>query len=201
MALTRKLAPLIGALAVVALFMGQSTLDTYSIVIGNGLGIDTKSMGTILAINAPLAMLGPLAATKYGERAGLIAPIIVAEVLVAVGQWLLVQAASPILFGLTYGVLGVIAGFGLPYVIALLARLDRSGRFAAAAPACIMIGSAIGPALGGHLIGAASFQPIALAAIVGIGLSVVLFVTAALLAKINLLGHDSGCISELDIPR
>src|SRR5690606_4165907 len=50
------------------------------------------------------------------------------------------------------------------FAFGLLARLDTSGRALAATPAMLMIGSAIGPFLGGTLITLSGYESLALAA-------------------------------------
>ncbi len=61
------------------------------------------------------------------------------------------------------------------FAFGLLARLDVSGRAVAATPAMIMIGSAIGPILGGTLVKAMGYGGLGLAALLVDGLAVWLF--------------------------
>jgi predicted MFS family arabinose efflux permease len=175
----QKLAPLTGCLAVAVVFIGQSSVGTYIITIGNGLGFDAHTMGAILAVAFPIAMLGPIAAHRLGERMGLLRPLLLALVLLAIDIVLLVRAASPILFCLFSAAIALFSTFCVPYVIAFLGYLDRSGRFASAATAFMMVGGAVGPALGGTIIAARGFQALALVAVLCIAAGIALFAAAA----------------------
>jgi len=61
------------------------------------------------------------------------------------------------------------------FAFGLLARLDVSGRATAATPAMLMIGSAIGPVLGGTLVKAFGYGGLGLVALLIDGLAIFLF--------------------------
>jgi len=182
-AAARKLAPLIGCLALTAVLIGQSTIGTYIITIGNGLGFDTRRMGFLLGIAFPLALLGPLAAHRLGERVGLLRLLVFGQVLLAIDFFFLVKAATSLLLCLLMAGLGLCVQFCVPYAVTLLGRLDVSGRFASAAPAFMMIGAAAGPALGSKIISMSGFQALALVAASCIAVAIALFVAASCLGS------------------
>jgi hypothetical protein len=64
---------------------------------------------------------------------------------------LIPHVRSIFIFGAYITVLNSLLLFCVPYGIALLSRLDPTGRFASAAPAFMMTGAAVGPTLGTHL--------------------------------------------------
>lgn len=187
---TSKLAPILGCLALAGVFVGQNMLWTYIVTIGNGLGFDGRTLGSVLAIVPPLAMLGPLAAHALGERLGLLWPLLLGLVLLGIDFFFVVGAGSLIQFCIFAAVLNVAILFFVPYGITLLSRLDASGRFAGAAPAFMMIGGAISPALGSRVLEMSQVQTLAPVAAACVALSIVLFLAAALLGGIRVSARD-----------
>ncbi len=181
----RKIAPLLGCVALTLVFVGQGSVWNYIVLIGNGLGIDAHTLGVLLALVPPLAMLGPLASHVLGERVGLLWPLLLSLAVLATDALLLVDAGSPFFFCLYSSVLNVAILFFVPYAIALLGRIDASGRFAGAAPAFMMIGGSISPTLGGKVIESAHFPALAWVAVSCITVSIVLFSIAVGIGGIN----------------
>jgi predicted MFS family arabinose efflux permease len=142
-------------------------------------------MGNMLAFILPLAVLGPAAAHMLSERQGLLRPLFFGLFVVAVDFFLLVNARSPVLFCAYVAVLYIAAMFFWSYAIALVGRVDSSGRFASAVPAFMMIGGAGGPALGGKLIGMFSFQALAVMAALCVIVGMWLFILTPRLAAIK----------------
>ena len=182
----QTLAPLIGCVALAVVSIGQNTVATYIFTIGNGLGLDARTMGTVLAIAVPLALLGPFAAHRLGERVGLLRPLIFGQLLLAINILFLVRAPSPIMFCFFTAALGLLWTFCVPYAVAFLGRLEASGRLASAAQAFIMVGSAVGPALGGKMIGSAGFQTLAIVASSCIAVAIALFAAAASMTDVKI---------------
>lgn len=179
-----KLAPLLGCLGLGSIGIGAGTLWTYIFTIGNGLGFATHTIGTVLGVAGPIALLGPVAAHTLGERAGLLLPLLIGLLVVVVDYFFTVNAGSPVLFGISSAVLGTGAAFCMPYATALVSRLDSSGRFASAMPAFILVGAASGPAIGGKLISLFPFQVLATVAASFMIVSILLFWCAARLGGI-----------------
>jgi len=173
---SRVLSPLLACLALAIVYAGHNSIWTYIVSIGATLGFDARTVGTVLAVAPPLALLGPLAAHLIGERAGLLRPILVSLGLLAINIWFLVDATSQILFCIYTAALHVWMLFCMPYAIALLGRLDSTGRFASSAPAFMMGGGAAGPALGARIISAdRGFHALALVAALTVMAGIVLF--------------------------
>lgn len=191
-----RLGPIAGCLALAAAFVGQNVVWTYIVTIGNGLGLEARTLANVLAIVPPLALLGPLSAHALGERLGLVKPLILGLVLLGIDSFFVVGAASPIHFALFAAVLNVSMLFFLPYAMALLGRLDATGRFAGAAPAFMMIGGAISPALGSRILEVSKFQMLAPVASACIALSIVLFALAAASGGVNSLRRRSGATDQ-----
>jgi predicted MFS family arabinose efflux permease len=175
-----KLVPLMGCVAVVALFTGQGTIGTYIITIGNAAGFDSHTLSTVLAVSLPVGLLGPIAARALGARVGLVRTLLLALLLLAISDLLVVKTRSLIAFSLLYAGLGLLVEFCVPYAIALLSRLDQLGRAASAAPACMIGGLAIGPALGARVVaGATDFQTLAFVSASCVAAAVALFAISA----------------------
>jgi hypothetical protein len=85
----RKIAPLLGCVALTLVFVGQGSVWNYIVRIGNGLGIDAHTLGVLLALVPPLAMLGPLASHVLGERVGLLWPLLLSLAVLAADAFLL----------------------------------------------------------------------------------------------------------------
>lgn len=175
------LAPIVGSLALAVACVGQSMGSTYIVVIGTGLGLNSGTMATVLAISFPIVMLGPISAYLLGERFGLLRPLLIGFTLLAIDLLVLAHATVPLLFCLCAAGLNLWLTFCGPYAIALLGRLDLSGRFAGATPAIVMMGAAVGAALGSRLIGGPSFQPLSVIGASIIATAIALFVFAAYL--------------------
>jgi predicted MFS family arabinose efflux permease len=172
---SRWLAPTMGCLGLSGALISQNTVWTYIIAIGADRGFDSRTMGTLLALCGPLYMLGPIVARLLGERSGLKPPLLAALAIIALDLLLIPHIHSLVVFGICTTMLNALILFSVPYAITLLGRLDPTGRFSSAAPAFMMIGAAVGPALGSNMAVAGRFTPlVTLAAAIAVG-SIILF--------------------------
>jgi predicted MFS family arabinose efflux permease len=191
--------PLIGCLGLSAALISQNTVWTSIIAIGGDRGFDPHAMGVLLAICCPLCLLGPVGARVLGERFGLMRPLLSGMTVILVDLLLIPHTRSIFIFGVYTTVLNSLILFCVPYAIALLSRLDPTGRFASAAPAFMMTGAAVGPALGSHLALAGRYDLLTSFA-AGIALiSIVLFVSAQAL-QVRLKTPVSGLRFHHDKP-
>jgi len=187
----RRLAPTLGCLALAVTCIGQNSVGTYVIAIGNGLGISTRTVGTLIAIAIPLTLLGPLAAHRLGERLGLFRPLLAGLALFGLNLFFLVNADSPILFCFGLAIFGLSFEFCVPYAIAWLGRLDSSGRYASAAPAFMMTGFAVGPALGGKVIESLGFHALAIVSASCLAIGIALFAATVGLFNVGAPARDA----------
>jgi MFS transporter len=174
------LAGALGCLAIISVNAAFTVIWTYIVLIGKGLGFSTGTVGNVLAVAAPVGLMAPLTASILGERLGLIRPITCSLLLMGSIVFFLVRAPSPLLFGACAAVFILGAAFYNPYATTLLARVDRTGRLPSAAPVLFMIGGAVGPSLGSHLIGRSAL-PGGAASLVALG--IVLFGAAFILTS------------------
>jgi predicted MFS family arabinose efflux permease len=131
--------------------------------LGAAKGFDMQLVGKIMAACAVVMMVGPLLARLLGERMGLRVPVLGFSLLLAADVVLIAQAQGLWLFAAATAALVLLPGFGLPYVIARAGNLGDA-RHAGAAPAFLMLGSALGPALAVPLVVASNWNAFGLVA-------------------------------------
>lgn len=156
----RALLVLIG-LAV--MFVGQSMAWNSIFPLGAAKGLDMQLVGKIMAACAVVMMVGPLLARLLGERAGLRVPVLGFSLLLAADVVLMAHGQGLWMFAVAAAALVLLPGFGLPYVIARTGQLGDA-RHAGAAPAFLMLGSALGPALAVPLVAASDWNAFGLVA-------------------------------------
>jgi len=150
-------------LGLAALFLGQSMAWNSIFALGASKGFGLRQVGTVMAICGVCTIAGPLAARGLGERAGVRAPALAFAGLLAVDVIVLAQASPFWAFAAATVALVLLPGFGLPYVIGLAGRAGDA-RHAGAAPAFLMFGSALGPALASPLVAVGAWGRFALVA-------------------------------------
>lgn len=133
------------------------------------------------AINGVLIALG-LVNLLPAVLAALLEKRLVARKVLLVGPLVQVALAATIMLSPVFGpyafaaaLLAAVLIFTHTFAFGLLARLDGSGRVLAATPAMLMLGSAIGPFLGGTLVTLFGYEALALAAAVLAGVAVSCF--------------------------
>ena len=122
------------------------------------------------AINGVLIALG-LVNLLPAALAALLEKRLAARRVVLIGPVVQLAFAATIMLSPAFGpyafagsLLAAVMVFTHTFAFGLLARLDTSGRALAGTPAMLMIGSAIGPFLGGTLITLSGYEALALAA-------------------------------------
>ncbi|MEA3537562.1 MAG: hypothetical protein U9R73_00360 [Pseudomonadota bacterium] len=145
------------------MFVGQSMAWNSIFPLGAAKGFDMQLVGKIMAACAVVMMIGPLLSRLLGERAGLRVPVLGFSLLLAADVVLIAQAQGLWLFAVATAALVLLPGFGLPYVIARTGNLGDA-RHAGTAPAFLMLGSALGPALAVPLVAGADWNAFGLVA-------------------------------------
>lgn len=126
------------------------------------------ALGMVNLVPAPLAVL--LQRRLPGHRVMLAGPIIQAAIVLTITQ----SSTFPP-YALATAVLVSVLIFTHTFAFGAIAALDPSGRAAAATPATLMTGAAIGPLLGGTLVKSAGYGSIGIAAAVLAVLAVLSF--------------------------
>jgi predicted MFS family arabinose efflux permease len=143
--------------AVVLLTLNQAMVYGFAERLGAARGESPSVVGRVLLVAGCVSLLSPLLAGVLerrwrARRVAILAPLCQAAlaVLACVGWAFPAYAAAISLYT-------AVTIFGHTFLFGWLARLDRSGRAVAATPAMVMLGSAIGPAVGGVLVGRFGF--------------------------------------------
>ena len=136
-------------LAMLALWTATNGLWAYLERIGGSNGVNTEDVSRALAIGSLASMIGPATAAALGVRVGLATPILISSVAIVVSMITLTTTEGAVPFSAATVGLMVALLFVSPYLNAGLAALDPTGRAAAAGPAAISTGSAIGPGVAG----------------------------------------------------
>ncbi len=147
----------IGAAIAIAVIVGlfsarEAALWAFSQQIGVQTGLSNQQVGTVLGITGALGILGAVAAAALGTRYGRMKPLIVGLVMNAVLSFWISQTNDPIVFSIVEIVYHAFLFFTVPYLFGMAAELDGLGRLVAVAGGSILLGGALGPAIGGVLI-------------------------------------------------
>lgn len=147
--------------------------------------VSLEMLSQALAIGALLNFLAPVASGAIGFRWGRAVPLVLGCGGLGLSCVLITWNVGPMWFAAGAIGLNLFLLFLVPFLLSFLAELDASGRGAAAGPAFMMIGAAIGPAAGGFVLSAAGFPTLGAAGAVAAGCALVLALMAA-------LGHKPG---------
>jgi len=139
---------------------------TFSFLEGVGMhrGFERAAINGVLIalglVNLLPAALAALLQNRLAPRKVLLAGPLVQ---LAMATLIMVSPAfGPYAFGAAF--LAAVMIFTHTFAFGLLARLDHSGRALTATPAMLMVGSAIGPFLGGTLVNSFGYEALAIAA-------------------------------------
>ncbi|MBB4633041.1 MFS transporter [Sphingosinicella soli] len=146
-----------------AVFVGQSMAWNSLFSLGAAKGFDMQLVGRIMAVCAFVMMVGPVLSRLLGDRAGLRVPVLGFSLVLAADALLIAHTQGLWLFAAASALLVLLPGFGLPYVIARAGALGDA-RHAGAAPAFLMLGSAIGPVFAAPLVAGADWTAFGLVA-------------------------------------
>ena len=134
-------------------FIAQSSVWAFLERFATQAGLAPEAVGTMLAVSVSLALAGPLAASLIADRYGRAIPLAV----VAVGQmatlWILQGPITAGSFLLAATVFQIFWNFAIPYIVAIVAALDRARRYIVLVTPFQAAGIALGPVLAGNLAG------------------------------------------------
>ena len=162
----------------VAIFLiGLSMMAYYAFVerLGNRLGMPIESIGWVFAAVQVASVLGSGAAAVIGERFGITKPLLAGTLLHAAAITIAVKAVNTSWFSAAVIAEGLTFLFILPLMFALVAQLDRSGRWAAAAGGVFLSSTAAGPLLGGVLLTELGYSALAWLAVIAAVPALVIF--------------------------
>ena len=142
-------------------FIAQSGVWAFLERIATQAGLAPETVGTMLAISVSLALAGPLAASLIADRYGRALPLAI----VAAGQlatlWILQGPITAGLFLLAATGFQILWNFAIPYIVAIVAALDRARRYIVLVTPFQAAGIALGPVLAGNLAGEGELSAVA----------------------------------------
>lgn len=154
-------------------FMGVACLTTTQAMIfgfaerfGSADGFTAKQIGLTLVISGFVNLTAPLTATALERVLPRLLVAIIAVPLHALFGALAVLSTGYFSYSLFLTAFVWLVIFGHIFIFGFLAHVDPSGRTAASTPAMIMVGSAVGPLLGGTLAHAYGYHALSPAAVV-----------------------------------
>ena len=146
----QPVAPVLTALIGIFFFgLAFAAIWTFAERIGLAAGLDKGSVGVVLSFNLLVTGVGSLLAAALGSRYGRFAPLTLACLVLALSMVAVTHISSLTVFALAIGGLGLGVGFGMPFQLATVSSLDRSGRFVILITAAQGLGTAFGPLAGG----------------------------------------------------
>lgn len=165
----------IGMMITMFLFSMRDTMGwAFVEQIGVSLGYTTSEMGMILALQAFIALIGPLIVAKVGTKFGITIPVllgIIGHGSITLGY---LMASDSKFFYTAIVLMNATAYFyALAYLTGLAASLDKEGRVVAATGSFIALGIAVGPAFAGQLIDLGGYGLAAWSIIIVVALTVI----------------------------
>ena len=161
--------------AATLLFAGYSSVNSSMVTIGAAVGLSVQWVGRLIALGLLAGLGGAIFARGLGERTGVLLPLLVGASVIG-GDMLVVTQG----WGTTAFIGGAIVLFTgmtflVPYIFALLAGLDKAGRWASIGPAFVLTGVALGPGIGGAVSHGVDFTTLGYTALACIAAAVTLF--------------------------
>lgn len=169
-----------GVMAVVAgvslMTFNQAMVFSFVEVIGSARGFAPQAIvGTLIALGL-VNFVGPAPLAALLENRLSAGRVVIAGPMVQAVLALVITFATVFtLWAPVAAVFVAVQVFTHTFAFGLLARMDKTGRTAAATPAMLMTGSALGPIIGGALLEGFSIEALGLMAVVVAGLSVACF--------------------------
>lgn len=177
-------APAIVAIVVLLVWCtGLGAVWSFLLQIGEAGGLTAVAAGRAVAISSAIAIAGALTASALAGRGGRLIPVSMA-LLVQMGAILLLQGEmSFIRFTATCAIFQTFWNFTGPYLMGMVATSDTSGRISVLIPFVQTAGFAIGPAIAGTLIAGGGLIAANYVGIVGIVISLAIFIPTVLWLK------------------
>ena len=176
--------PLAVALSAIFLFQaGNMILAAYMIELGRSYGLALDFISRTLGIAAWIGAVGSVGVIALGMRIGRFRPLLVALILVVLGNAAFYFSGSPVVFAAANAVTAMLWGFTIPYLLGLAAAFDTSGQTAAMGGFFSKMGLATGPLMGGLILANGTAADLITVAVVALALSGAALVPALILDR------------------
>ena len=171
------------ALAVVCtgtiLYVSENSLWAFTERIGASTGMSSAAVGVVLGVTNLLLVLGALFVSRLHLRWGRSLPLGVGITGFGASLLLIAFARSPVQYVAGHAALAIAFVFQWIYLQGLAAAMDPAGRVAATLAASILVGGALGPAVGGQLAEWGGYPAIGAFALAAAALALILVVPVA----------------------
>jgi len=171
--------------AAALLFAGYSAVNASLVPIGAAAGLSIPWVGRIMALGLIAGLGGALVARGLGERAGVLAPLLLGAGVLASDLIAITLGGGAIMFIGSALLLFLVMAFLVPYVFTLLAGLDEAGRWASIGPGFVLTGAALGPAIAGVEARGMDFARVGYCALACVAAAMTLFLGAQRLRAIR----------------
>lgn len=141
-------------------FIAQSGVWAYLERIAAGAGLAPEVVGRTLALSVSLALAGPIAASLIANRYGRALPLTVVVAGQLTALWMLQGPITAAVFLIAATAFQIFWNFAIPYLVAIVAALDRAHRHIVLVTPFQAAGIAAGPALAGYLAGQGGLAPV-----------------------------------------
>lgn len=145
-------------LGILSFFIGIGGIWPMIPEVGKSLGVHSSTVASVLASASLAAIAGALTAAALGDRIGRLIPLAIGLSGVALSLLTLAITDSGALFSVAPLTLLFAWNFSLPYLMGVLAALDKTGRAVAFNMTLQYFGFSVGPMLAAALIGAVGIK-------------------------------------------
>ena len=142
----------IGFVGVVLLQTAQAITNSFAERIGAFRGFGVEAVGLMFAVNGFISLFAPVLAGLLEKK--LLAAPVAAAVLLIHGLCSITLSSTPsfYLYSVAFITMIFVTIFGHTFIFGLFAKFDPSGRMNASTPSMLMLGTAIGPIVGGVVV-------------------------------------------------
>ena len=146
-------------MALLAIFFNYitgSAIWAFAERIANIKEFDSTLVANALGLTLAFAIIGPLISSSISDKYGLKIPFIITSLLMLIGAYGLTAASTLSSYAIFACIQMLGWGGALPFLYSLVSNSDPNGRYIALAIPALGLGSVVGPALAGNLIGESS---------------------------------------------
>ena len=161
----------LGVAAIYCFYVALSGVWAYMERIGDASDMSAESLGYYLSIASLAGIAGAISASCLGERWGRNKPVTLGFISILIALILLLGTVQPVRYLLAASAFKYAWSFILPFMLAALSALDRSGRVIVITNIFIGGGLATGPALAANLISGENYGAVICFGIAGMMLS------------------------------
>jgi hypothetical protein len=164
--------------AAALLFAGYSAVSSLLVSIGAVAGLSLPWVGRVMATGLLASLVGAIFARGLGERAGVLLPLLAGAGTLGIDMLVVTLGGGSATFIGSAIVMFICMVFVVPYIYALLAELDKAGRWASIGPAFVLTGVALGPGIAGIVSRGTDFTTLGHAALACVAGAMILFLCA-----------------------